>query len=165
MLSRCDSTRGRYAVLRFEFRNDVLDGDLLLVHGAIWIAEILGRQRTYRYDRRFIGSRELVEPLDEVGPSLAARASALGAAPFRIVLQDCTPQPIFIECAEDKTLRSYWKVGGVFEDGAPRPHLVEMVSEKEMRRVLAEGRGVPIGAQAGPPVPDVPEETRRKFYL
>jgi len=117
-------------MLSFEFQTDPLDGELLLIYGASWVAEILGRDRTYRYERRFITTR--VQPED--------LPNANGERPFRITLQDCAGVPVFLQCAEGRTLRSYWKVertDGMFQT---RYWLHAMVSEKEMRVVLAQGR-------------------------
>ncbi len=140
-------------MLMFRFDHDDLDGDLLIVSGVAWVAEILGRDRKYRYERRFIKSREQLDNhRDDCSPVGGCFCQPLG---FRIVLQDCSPPPIFLQCAEDRTVRTFWKVERL-GTGAEW----SMVSEKEMRRVLAQGRSVPKRAQVEPCAP-----VSRKFHL
>lgn len=135
--------------LLFHFEHDELDGDLLVVWGARYVAEITGRDRKFRYERRFITTRQpWPESLDEVvrhGPFLQ---------PFRIVLQDCIGMPIFLDVAQEKPIRSYWKVN------KRSIWAVLPVSEKEMRRVLAEGRGVKPSTQLNEATP-----RGRRFFL
>lgn len=141
-------------MLTFHFETDELDGDLLIVDGARYVAEILGRDREFRYERRFIKTRH--------PPCLNPRLENFSGdpvgdlRPLRIVLQDCAPLPIFLDVAEEKPFRGYWIVNKM------SIWAVLPVSEKRMRAVLATGRTAPTRAQAAP---SVPEEPRRRFHL
>ena len=109
--------------MKFEFAHDDLDGALLLISGAAWVAEIRGRDRKYRYERRFCRSVKWW-PI------------------IQVVLQDCIGPPIFLQIAEIRPARvaPFWRC-----DVGASGWSMELIPEKLMRKALAERR------QSGPP--------------